>query len=110
MSGMLNASGLTHAPGSRLSTTTKTAICETTGWEPICDCDTEDIEAGIALDPFAGAGTTLLKAKELGRKFVGIEINPEYADMARARIGLDVEDPSNIRDDNDQSGLEAYSD
>ena len=80
------------------------------GWTPTCDCDTDATEAGIALDPFAGAGTTLLKAKELGRKFVGIELNPEYADMARARVGLDVKDPSNIRDDDGQEGLEAYSD
>jgi len=65
---------------------------------------------GIVLDPFAGAGTTCLKAKELGRKFIGIELNPEYADMARARIGLSPHDPSNVRNDDDQSGLEAYAD
>ena len=65
---------------------------------------------GIVLDPFAGAGTTLLKAKELGRAFAGIELNPEYADMARARIGLSPHDPSNVRDDDDQHGLEAYAD
>jgi len=63
---------------------------------------------GIVLDPFAGAGTTLLKAKELGRKYVGIELNPEYADMARARIGLSPHDPSNVRSDDAQNGLEAY--
>ena len=63
---------------------------------------------GVVLDPFTGAGTTLLKAKELGRQFVGVELNPKYADMARARIGLDVQDPSNVRNDADQSGLEAY--
>ena len=63
---------------------------------------------GIVLDPFAGAVTTLLKAKELGRKFVGIELNPKYADMARARVGLDVHNPANIRGDDNQSGLEAY--
>jgi DNA modification methylase len=63
---------------------------------------------GVVLDPFAGAGTTLLKAKELGRKFVGIELNPEYADMARSRIGLDVENPSVLRDNENQSGLESY--
>jgi len=63
---------------------------------------------GIVLDPFAGAGTTLLKAKELGRKFVGIELNPEYADMARARVGLSPDDPANIRGDDDQQGLEQF--
>jgi hypothetical protein len=85
-------------------------IEETTGWRQTCDCDTDATEAGIALDPFAGAGTTLLKAKELGRKFVGVELNPEYADMARARIGLTPNDPSRIRDDDGQAGFEAYTD
>ena len=80
----------------------------TKGWNPTCDCDTDATEPGIAIDTFAGAGTTLLKAKELGRQFVGVELNPKYADMARARIGLDVDDPSNVRDDADHSGLEAY--
>ena len=65
-------------------------------------------EDGVVLDPFAGAGTTLLKAKELGRDYIGIELNPEYADMARGRVGLTPNDPSNIRDDENQSGLEAY--
>jgi hypothetical protein len=80
------------------------------GWTPTCDCDTDATEAGIALDPFAGAGTTLLKAKELGRRFVGIELNPEYADMARARIGLSPNDPANVRGDDAQQGFEAYTD
>ncbi|AFH21541.1 hypothetical protein OSG_eHP3_00140 [environmental Halophage eHP-3] len=65
-------------------------------------------KGGVVLDPFAGAGTTLLKAKELDRDFVGVELNPEYADMARARVGLSPHDPSNIRDDEAQGGLEAY--
>ena len=85
-----------------------TQVREFKGWTPTCDCDTDATEAGIALDPFAGAGTTLLKAKELGRKLVGVELNPKYADMARARVGLDVHNPANIRGDDNQSGLEAY--
>ena len=63
---------------------------------------------GVVLDPFSGAGTTCLKAKELGRNYIGIELNPKYADMARARVGLDVHNPANIRGDDNQSGLEAY--
>jgi DNA modification methylase len=82
---------------------------ESTEWVKGCDCDTDATEPGIVLDPFAGAGTTLLKAKELGRRFVGVELNPEYADMARARIGLAPNDPANVRDDDDQSGLEAFA-
>lgn len=38
------------------------------------------------LDPFCGSGTTLVAAKELGISATGIEINGEYAEMARKRI------------------------
>jgi DNA modification methylase len=41
---------------------------------------------GIVLDPFLGSGTTALVAKRLGRRFVGIELNPEYVKMARERL------------------------
>jgi len=38
------------------------------------------------LDPFMGSGTTGVAAVKLGRKFVGIEIEPKYFDIARTRI------------------------
>lgn len=41
---------------------------------------------GVVLDPFCGAGTTGVAALRLGRRFLGVEINPEYAEMARRRI------------------------
>ena len=40
---------------------------------------------GTVLDPFAGAGTTLIVAERLGRKAMGIEINPEYIKIAENR-------------------------
>lgn len=43
-------------------------------------------EGGTVLDPFGGAGTTGLVAKRNGRNSILCEINPEYADMAEARI------------------------
>jgi len=47
-------------------------------------------EGDTVLDPFCGAGTTGLVACRLNRNFVGIELNPEYAEMARARIEGDA--------------------
>ena len=41
---------------------------------------------GTVLDPFAGSGTTGAVAKRLHRDFVGIEINPDYCEMAIVRI------------------------
>jgi len=43
-------------------------------------------EGGTILDPFAGSGTTGIVAKRNGCDFIGIELNPEYAEMARRRI------------------------
>lgn len=41
---------------------------------------------GIVLDPFGGAGTTAVVAQDHGRKSLLCEINPEYVEIARARI------------------------
>jgi len=43
---------------------------------------------GIVLDPMCGSGTTCLVAKKLGRKFIGIEINPAYVEMAKRRLSI----------------------
>lgn len=66
-------------------------------------------EGGIVLDPFAGAGTTCLVAKRLGRRFVGIDLNPEYVAMAQKRCGLSVDNPALVREDA-ETGLEAFTD
>jgi len=44
-------------------------------------------EGGIVLDPFFGSGTTGLAAQELHRHWVGIELNPEYIEIANRRVG-----------------------
>ena len=41
---------------------------------------------GVVLDPFMGAGTTALVAVQEGRDWLGVELSPKYAEMARKRI------------------------
>jgi DNA modification methylase len=41
---------------------------------------------GTVLDPFCGSGTTLLAATESGRRFLGIDINPDAVRIARDRL------------------------
>ncbi len=43
-------------------------------------------EGGIVLDPFFGAGTTGVAALMLGRRYIGIELNPDFCEIARKRI------------------------
>ncbi len=57
---------------------------ETVGWSD-CGCGEEWIP-GVVLDPFGGSGTVGKVARKLGRRFIIIEIKPEYADMAQQRI------------------------
>jgi DNA modification methylase len=50
------------------------------------------------LDPFSGAGTTGLVAARFDRNYIGIELNPEYAEMSRKRIAdrVGVTDPDEL--------------
>lgn len=47
---------------------------------------------GTVLDPFSGSGTTGVAARQLGRKYVGIDLNPAYHDLARERFAQGVLD------------------
>lgn len=49
---------------------------------------------GVILDPFAGSGTTGLGAIAEGVPFIGIERDPEYFEIACARIAAGVADPA----------------
>lgn len=61
----------------------------TIGWKATCRCEGKVVPCTV-LDPFTGSGTTGLVAVRHGRNFVGIELNPEYADMARRRISAEA--------------------
>jgi site-specific DNA-methyltransferase (adenine-specific) len=65
-------------------------------------------EGQMVLDPFAGSGTTCRAAKDKGRQFVGVEQQAQWADVARVRCGLSPDDPSHVRGDDAQRGLEAF--
>jgi site-specific DNA-methyltransferase (cytosine-N4-specific) len=52
-------------------------VVQHTGWAPSCNCHAERRPC-LVLDPFAGSGTTLLAAADLGLDYLGIELNPEY--------------------------------
>lgn len=53
---------------------------------------------GTVLDPFSGSGTTGLAAQRTGRKYIGIDLNPEYLDLSlKTRLReatLDFEEPA----------------
>jgi len=50
----------------------------------------DQLEADVVLDPFVGSGTTLIAARKLGRRSIGIELNPEgEIECARARWAME---------------------
>ena len=58
----------------------------TLGFRPACDCDAGEPVPCVCLDPFFGAGTVGLVCEQLGRDWIGCELNPEYAKLAQDRI------------------------
>jgi len=51
-----------------------------------CSCGDRAWQPGVVLDPFMGAGTVGVVASRLHRRWVGIELNPDFAALARERI------------------------
>ena len=62
---------------------------KTTGWSASCQCDAPTAPCTV-LDPFAGAGTSLLVADRLQRDGIAIELSPAYCAMLRNRIVADA--------------------
>lgn len=47
-------------------------------------------EGGVVLDPFIGSGTTAMVAKELNRRFIGIDLNKEYLELCKPRLAQEM--------------------
>jgi site-specific DNA-methyltransferase (adenine-specific) len=62
------------------------------GWQP-----------GLVLDPFFGAGTTALEAERLGRDWIGIELNPEYQELALSRLDVARQKRGEVMQANERS-------
>lgn len=70
----------------------------TVGWKPGCGCSAREYDEDtgdavryapvpcVVADIFMGSGTVGVVAKQMGLSFIGIELNPEYCEMARKRI------------------------
>lgn len=76
-----SGTGLTPHSGYRGNLATQTI-----GWKPTCDCDTKETKPCTVLDCFSGAATTGLVALKLNRKYIGIELNPDYIKQSIDRI------------------------
>ena len=70
----------------------------------VCACPGARTKPGIVLDPFIGSGSTAVVAERLGRDWLGIELNPEFAALAVERISERRNDPPRKAD---QSGRRA---
>lgn len=57
----------------------------TIGWRPICNHNVDPVPC-VVLDPFVGSGTTVVVAEQLGRKGIGLDLNPDYLELAKERI------------------------
>jgi site-specific DNA-methyltransferase (adenine-specific) len=64
---------------------------------PTCVCEAPS-EPGLVLDPFIGSGTTAVAAEQVGRDWLGIELNPDFAALGRRRLHDARAGPSRSRD------------
>ena len=55
-----------------------------------------DFAGDIVLDMFNGSGATTLAAKVTGRRWIGIDLSPDYCDHAEARLKFDSVNPHGI--------------
>lgn len=72
--------------GNVVNQNTSTMIVKTVGWKPTCECNCKEVTPAVILDPFGGAMTVPLMATAMNRRFVAVELNPEYARDGEFRV------------------------
>jgi DNA modification methylase len=85
-----------------------------TGWQTLrelgelvgCDCGAV-LRPGVVLDPFMGSGTTAIVAERLGRDWLGIDLQPEYVELATERIEAERAKREVINNKNNERGKAA---
>lgn len=75
------------SPWQRVTRSSHRRLDRPAGLRPVCACRS-DWQPGIVLDPFLGSGTVAVTAEAYKRDWLGIELNPAYAELARERIAL----------------------
>ncbi|MFH1640342.1 MAG: DNA methyltransferase, partial [Candidatus Omnitrophota bacterium] len=58
---------------------------KTLGWSESCECAEMPVPCTV-FDPFFGSGTVGVVAQKYNRRFIGLELKPEYCQMARKRV------------------------
>lgn len=71
-------------------TMTEPPSAETLGWRQTCKCPEHEPIPAVILDPFSGAGTSVLAARRLHRRAIGIELYEKNVSMSRKRIAADL--------------------
>lgn len=70
----------------------------TIDFSPDCNCGEKKSMPAIVLDPFNGSGTTAAVCHQLGRRYVGAEINPDYVKATVAQFGVHTMIGSDLKD------------
>jgi hypothetical protein len=63
---------------------------DTLGWEPSCACPAHEPIPCVVADIFCGSGSSGVAARRLDRRFLGLDVKPEYVTMSQQRIENDA--------------------
>lgn len=89
--------GTVHRNGREKGEAGKPVLASLTiGWQASCDHNAGEPVPSLVLDCFGGSGTVGLVSNALGRDAILIELNPDYAEMARQRIARGYAPESSI--------------